>query len=89
MCDSRYMRCQLAEAKKADLEISILQTELAEPKYTKDEMVRWISQFKIERCFVKNEEIIDFCSSNPFTTYIMQSWGQNVWSISKFQNQTA
>ncbi len=34
------------EAQKEDLEASILQAELARPKYTKDEMVRWISQFK-------------------------------------------
>jgi len=34
------------EAQKADLEVSILQAELARPKYTKDEMVRWINQFK-------------------------------------------
>jgi len=34
------------EARKADLEISIAQAELARPKYTKDEIVRWISQFK-------------------------------------------
>ena len=34
------------EAQKEDLEASIAQAELAHPKYTKDEMVRWISQFK-------------------------------------------
>jgi len=34
------------EAQKEGLEISLLQAELARPKYTKDEMVRWISQFK-------------------------------------------
>ena len=34
------------EAQKEDLEVSILQAELARPRYTKDEMVRWISQFK-------------------------------------------
>jgi len=34
------------EARKADLEINIVQAELARPKYTKDEIVRWVSQFK-------------------------------------------
>ena len=34
------------EAQKEELETSILQAELARPKYTKDEMVRWIGQFK-------------------------------------------
>ena len=34
------------EAQKDDLEVSILQAELARPRYTKDELVRWISQFK-------------------------------------------
>ena len=34
------------EAQKEDLEISILQAELSKPKYTKDEMTRWINQFK-------------------------------------------
>jgi len=34
------------EAQREDLESSIAQAELAHPKYTKDEMVRWISQFK-------------------------------------------
>ncbi len=34
------------EAQKEDLEVSVLQAELARPRYTKDEMVRWISQFK-------------------------------------------
>ncbi|MCL2579340.1 MAG: recombinase family protein [Oscillospiraceae bacterium] len=34
------------EARKADLEVSILQAELTRPKYSKDEMVRWIGQFK-------------------------------------------
>ena len=43
---SAKKRLDELEAKKEDLEISILQTELAKPKYTKDEIVRWISQFK-------------------------------------------
>jgi len=34
------------EEQKENLENSILQAELMQPKYTKDEMVRWISQFK-------------------------------------------
>jgi len=34
------------ELRKEDLEVSILQAELAHPKYTKDEIVHWISQFK-------------------------------------------
>jgi len=43
---SAKKRMDELEARKEDLEISILQAELAQPKYTKDEMVRWISQFK-------------------------------------------
>ena len=43
---SAQKRMDDLEAKKEDLEISILQAELARPKYTKDEMVHWISQFK-------------------------------------------
>ena len=43
---SAQKRMDDLEAQKKDLEISILQAELAHPKYTKDEMVRWISQFK-------------------------------------------
>ena len=43
---SAKKRMDELEKQKEDLEISILQAELARPKYTKDEMVRWISQFK-------------------------------------------
>ena len=34
------------EAQKEELELGLLQAEFAHPKYTKDEMVKWISQFK-------------------------------------------
>ena len=44
--DSAKKRMDDLEAKKANLEFSLLQAELVKPKYTKDEMVRWISQFK-------------------------------------------
>jgi len=43
---SAKKRLDELEAQKEDLEVSILQDEFARPKYTKDEMVRWISQFK-------------------------------------------
>jgi DNA invertase Pin-like site-specific DNA recombinase len=43
---SAKKRMDELEAQKEYLEVSILQAELARPKYTKDEMVRWISQFK-------------------------------------------
>ena len=43
---SAKKRMDELETKKENLEVSILQAELARPKYTKDEMVRWISQFK-------------------------------------------
>jgi len=43
---SAKKRMDELEAQKENLENSILQTELAQPKYTKDEMIRWISQFK-------------------------------------------
>ena len=43
---SAKKRMDELEAQKNDLEVGILQAELARPKYTKDEMVRWISQFK-------------------------------------------
>ena len=43
---STKQRLDDLEAQKEDLEVSILQAELARPRYTKDEMVRWISQFK-------------------------------------------
>ena len=39
-------RLEALEKQKADLELSILQTELQKPKYTKEQIVRWISQFK-------------------------------------------
>jgi len=39
-------RLDKLEAQKDDLEISILQAELSHPRYTKDEMVNWISRFK-------------------------------------------
>ena len=34
------------ETRKEELETSILQEELARPKYTKNEIVRWLTQFK-------------------------------------------
>ena len=43
---SAKKRMDELEAQKDNLEVSILQAELSRPKYTKDEMVRWISQFK-------------------------------------------
>ena len=43
---STKQRLDDLEAQKEDLEVSILQAELSRPRYTKDEMVRWISQFK-------------------------------------------
>ena len=43
---SAKKRMDELEAQKEDLEISILQAELVRPKYTKDEIVHWISQFK-------------------------------------------
>ena len=43
---SAKKRMDELEARKEDLELSILQAELARPKYTKDEMLRWFSQFK-------------------------------------------
>ncbi len=43
---SAKKRMDELEKQKEELEVSILQTELARPKYTKDEMVRWISRFK-------------------------------------------
>ena len=43
---SAKKRMDELEKQKDELEVSILQAELARPKYTKDEMVRWISQFK-------------------------------------------
>lgn len=39
-------RLEALESQKEELEISILQTELQKPKYTKEQMVLWISQFK-------------------------------------------
>ncbi len=39
-------RLEALEKQKEDLKISILQTELQKPKYTKEQIVRWISQFK-------------------------------------------
>ena len=43
---SAKKRMDELEAQKEHLEVSILQAELARPQYTKDEMIRWISQFK-------------------------------------------
>ncbi|OQA47161.1 MAG: hypothetical protein BWY46_01918 [Firmicutes bacterium ADurb.Bin300] len=43
---SAKKRMDELEAQKENLEVTILQAELTRPKYTKDEMVRWISQFK-------------------------------------------
>jgi Site-specific recombinases, DNA invertase Pin homologs len=43
---STKQRLDELEAQKEDLEVSILQAEFSQPKYTKDEMVRWIGQFK-------------------------------------------
>jgi hypothetical protein len=43
---SAKKRMDELEAQKEELEVSILQAELERPRYTKDEMVRWISQFK-------------------------------------------
>ena len=39
---SAKKRMDELELQKDDLEVSILQAELARPKYTKDEMVCWI-----------------------------------------------
>ncbi len=39
-------RLEALEKQKEDLKISILQTELQKPKYTKEQIMRWISQFK-------------------------------------------
>jgi site-specific DNA recombinase len=39
-------RLEALEKQKEDLKISILQAELQKPKYTKEQIVRWISQFK-------------------------------------------
>ena len=43
---SAKKRMDELEARKDELETSILQAELTRPRYTKDEIVRWISQFK-------------------------------------------
>jgi len=43
---SAKKRMDELELRKEDLEVSILQAELAHPKYTKDEIVHWISRFK-------------------------------------------
>jgi hypothetical protein len=43
---SAKKRMDELEARKEDLEVSILQETLSRPKYTKDEIVRWIGQFK-------------------------------------------
>jgi len=43
---SAKKRMDELELRKENLEVNILQAELAHPKYTKDEIVRWISQFK-------------------------------------------
>ncbi|MCL2817319.1 MAG: recombinase family protein [Clostridiales bacterium] len=43
---STKQRLDDLEAQKEDLEVSVLQAELSRPRYTKDEMVRWISQYK-------------------------------------------
>ena len=39
-------RLEALEKQKEDLKISILQAELQKPRYTKEQIVRWISQFK-------------------------------------------
>ena len=39
-------RLDLLEARRSDLNISIMQAELIRPKYTKQQIVEWISQFK-------------------------------------------
>ncbi len=46
MTSSTKKRLNDLEAQKEDLEISILQAEMQKPKYTKEQMVFWISQFK-------------------------------------------
>jgi DNA invertase Pin-like site-specific DNA recombinase len=43
---SAKKRMDELEAQKEKLDVSILQAELARPRYTKEEMVRWISRFK-------------------------------------------
>ena len=43
---SAKKRMDELEKQKEDLEVSIQQAELERPRYTKNEMVRWISQFK-------------------------------------------
>ncbi|MCL2150205.1 MAG: recombinase family protein, partial [Dehalococcoidia bacterium] len=44
--ESAIKRMEELESQKKELEVSIIQAELEQPKYTKEEMVRWISQFK-------------------------------------------
>ena len=39
-------RLDQLEARRSDLNISIMQAELTRPKYTKQQIVEWISQFK-------------------------------------------
>lgn len=39
-------RLDLLEARRSDLNISIMQAELIRPKYTKQQIVEWIRQFK-------------------------------------------
>ena len=39
-------RLDQLEARRSDLNISIMQAELIRPKYTKQQIVEWISQFK-------------------------------------------
>jgi len=43
---SAKLRMDELEAQKEDLEASILQAELAQPKYTKEQIVLWISRLK-------------------------------------------
>lgn len=43
---STKTRLEELEAQKSDLEVSILQAQLQRPRYTKELVVNWISQFK-------------------------------------------
>jgi len=43
---SAKQRMDELEARKEDLKVNIAQIELAKPKYSKDELVRWMSRFK-------------------------------------------
>ena len=46
LTSSTKERLEQLEARREDLKLSIMQAELVRPKYTKEQVVAWISQFK-------------------------------------------